>query len=165
MVLKGRKKVNETTKIRDVAIKYCNGCGVDVGCGSEKIKQESFGVDSSIGDNEFRDLSCVNIKTTVTDMSLFNTGSLDFVYTSHFLEHLQDPKKMIDDMCRVLREGGYLVVYLPDRVLYTEPNPDHFNMWTLEEFKKIVPDFMVVVDENPKHDYSFFVAFQKKEQQ
>lgn len=154
--------MNETTKIRENAIKYCNGCGIDVGCGDEKICQSAIGIDSSIGNNEFRDLSCVNIKRRIDNLEIFSSNSLDYVYSSHFLEHFIFPEKMLLEMCRVVRSGGYVIIYLPDKDLYTESNPDHHHMWNLESFKQIVPECMDVVEEIAKHDYSFFIVLRKK---
>jgi len=41
--------------------------------------------------------------------------SQDFVIASHVLEHLAEPLGMIDDIYRVLRPGGVLMIVLPDR--------------------------------------------------
>lgn len=149
--------MTETSKIRSLAEKYCQGCGIDLGCGTEeKIVKEAFGIDNRESPN-------VNLKMFVEDLSVINTGSLDYVFSSHFIEHLEKPMKMIHDIARVLRTGGYGVFYLPDRFLYTEPNPEHLHMWTLEEFKKMFPDSFNVVEEVDKYaDYSFFVVVQKQ---
>lgn len=160
--------MNETTKIRPVAIKYCEGNGLDVGCGDEKIKPDAVGIDSGLdffyGPNkDNRDLSCVNIKLKIEDLSLFKDSCMDYVYTSHFLEHLVIPQKMIDEMVRVLKPNGYLLIYLPDRILYTEPNPEHHNMWTAKEFINLLPENIDIVEMIEKHcDYSFFIAGRKK---
>jgi len=160
--------VNETSKIRSIAIKYCKGCGIDLGCGDEKICQEALGIDAGMdiihkGVKEWRDLSVVNIKRKVFDLILFNSNSFDYVYSSHFLEHLEDPQCMIEEMVRVVIPGGFVVIYLPDRVLYTTPNVEHRHMWILEEFLPLLPDSLEVVETIAKHeDYSFFVAAQKK---
>jgi len=42
-------------------------------------------------------------------------GSQDFVVASHVLEHLADPIGMLCEMHRVLRPGGTLLLFLPDR--------------------------------------------------
>ena len=159
----------ETSKIREVALKYCQGCGVDVGCGDDKIRPEAFGIDSGLDaiygrSVEFRNLSIVNVKQEVHDLGFIQEGSLDYVYTSHFLEHLHEPKEMIEDMCRVLKVGGHIVVYLPDRLLYTDDNPEHYHMWTAQEFvDQMVPSGMEVAERIDKHeDYSFFVVMVKK---
>lgn len=42
-------------------------------------------------------------------------ASQDFVVASHVLEHLADPLALLDDIHRVLRPGGLLLLLLPDR--------------------------------------------------
>ncbi len=42
-------------------------------------------------------------------------ASQDFVICSHVLEHLAEPIGLLDDIHRVLRPGGVLLLFLPDR--------------------------------------------------
>ena len=41
--------------------------------------------------------------------------SQDFVIASHIIEHLANPLAMLVDIHRVLRDGGLLVLIVPDR--------------------------------------------------
>ncbi len=67
------------------------------------------------------------------------TGTLDFIHSSHCLEHLVDPYEGLLNWMRVLREGGYLVVTVPDEDLYEQGvfpsmfNSDH--KWTFTILK------------------------------
>ena len=61
--------------------------------------------------------------------------SLDFVHSSHCLEHLRDPKAGLAAWFRALRPGGFLVVTVPDEDLYEQGvfPPSGFNRdhkWT-----------------------------------
>ena len=47
-------------------------------------------------------------------------GSLDFVHSSHCLEHLVKPAEGLYNWFRVVREGGYLVITVPDEDLYEQ---------------------------------------------
>ena len=64
-------------------------------------------------------------------------GSLDFVHSSHCLEHLRDPQEGLANWFRVLRPGGHLVVTLPDEDLYEQGvfpstfNRDHKHTFTI----------------------------------
>ena len=61
-------------------------------------------------------------------------GSLDFLHSSHCLEHLQDPREGLENWCRVVRPGGHVVVTVPDEDLYEQGVwPSRFNgdhKWT-----------------------------------
>jgi SAM-dependent methyltransferase len=60
--------------------------------------------------------------------------SLDFVHSSHCLEHLRDPKVGLAAWFRALKPGGFLVVTVPDEDLYEQGVfPSGFNRdhkWT-----------------------------------
>lgn len=61
-------------------------------------------------------------------------GSLDFVHSSHCLEHLVDPRVGLSNWVRVVRPGGHVIVTVPDEDLYEQGtfpstyNADH--KWT-----------------------------------
>lgn len=65
---------------------------------------------------------------------------LDFVHSSHCLEHLIDPYCSLKNWLRVLKRGGYLVITVPDEDLYEQGvfpsrfNPDH--KWTFTILKQ-----------------------------
>ena len=46
-------------------------------------------------------------------ISEFADSSLDYVFSSHTLEHLEDWEQALDEWSRKLRPGGHLFLYLP----------------------------------------------------
>lgn len=46
--------------------------------------------------------------------------TFDFVFSSHCLEHLNDPREGLINWFRVLKPGGHLVVTVPDEDLYEQ---------------------------------------------
>jgi SAM-dependent methyltransferase len=66
-------------------------------------------------------------------------SSIDFVHSSHCLEHLVDPMEGLRNWFRVVAEGGYLVITVPDEDLYEQGVfPSTFNLdhkWTFTIFK------------------------------
>lgn len=73
----------------------------------------------------------------------FADGSCDFIFASHVLEHIQNDKKAITEIERVLRRGGIAVLPVPivqqNTVEYPEPNPnetDHVRAPGLDYFDK-----------------------------
>ncbi len=67
-------------------------------------------------------------------------NSVDFVHSSHCLEHLVDPFVGLRNWLRVLKPGGHLVVTVPDEDMYEQGvfpsvfNRDH--KWTFTVFKE-----------------------------
>lgn len=113
---------------------YFKGKGIDIGGKPDPLSlyQEFFPLMQSVltwdwehGDAQFLE--------TVSD-NLF-----DFVHSSHCLEHLTDPFLGLKNWLRVVREGGYLVITIPDEDLYEQGVfPSSFNKdhkWTFTIYK------------------------------
>jgi predicted SAM-dependent methyltransferase len=99
---------------------FLKGNGIDIGCGDDCLKVESGAVrpwDVKDGDAQ--------LMTGVPD------GELDFVYSSHCMEHIRDVRETLTNWIRILKPGGHLYIVVPDYILYekmTWPsmfNPDH----------------------------------------
>jgi ubiquinone/menaquinone biosynthesis C-methylase UbiE len=62
------------------------------------------------------------VKGDVADLSAFDTGSFDAVAAIDLVEHIDDPtlEAMLGECHRVLRSGGRLGLYTPDRAHYVE---------------------------------------------
>jgi len=126
----------ETTKARDRRIRegffdlYCKGKGLDIGFGGDLITENAEGFDFEHGDAQY--------------LEKLKDSTFDFVYSSHTIEHLPDPSEALKNWFRVLRPGGFLIVYLPHRDLYEKKNtlPSRFNPTHLHFF---LPD----MDEKP----------------
>jgi SAM-dependent methyltransferase len=87
--------------------KYCHGKGIDIGCGTDPLLDTVDCWDLSLNPNH--DGQYMN---GVPD------GKYDFVYSSHCLEDLKDPIEGIKNWWRILKRGGYLLLYLPHRDLF-----------------------------------------------
>jgi SAM-dependent methyltransferase len=46
--------------------------------------------------------------------------SLDFVFSSHCLEHINDPHEALVNWMRILKPGGHLIVAVPDEDMYEQ---------------------------------------------
>jgi len=84
--------------------KYCHGYGVDIGYGGDLLVPGCLGWDIEDGDSHY--------------LGKLDDEQFDFVYSSHLLEHLDNPELAILNWWRVLKPGGYLILYLPDRDLF-----------------------------------------------
>jgi SAM-dependent methyltransferase len=164
----------ESKKIVWEIAPYLRGQGIDVGAGSFKILPHAISVDNGC-DNVMFGIpfkADVSVKSADT-MPIFGTQSLDWVYSSHLLEHLDDPEKALKEWWRVLKVKGLLILYLPHEDLYPkvgEPgaNPDH--KCNLNEQKVI--DWMLNVGKwdlirceqrNENEEYSFLMIFKKRD--
>lgn len=58
----------------------------------------------------------VDIRSDVSDLSMFKDGTVDEIYASHVLEHFPHTRTqaVLSEWCRVLRNGGKLFVSVPD---------------------------------------------------
>ena len=113
---------HEQRKTRWRALPYIRGKGLDLGCGGEKVLDTAhvIGIDSGKDIQLFGTPMKPDILRDVTDLSIFAAGSMDFVFSSHTLEHIE-PEKVgatLREWMRVVRVGGHLVLYLPDEQQY-----------------------------------------------
>jgi hypothetical protein len=78
-----------------VAEKFCRGHGADIGCGRREwaFPGSAIHVDRNFG-HDARDLS-----------SLIPDGSLDYLFSSHLLEHLDQPREAIKHWATKLKSG------------------------------------------------------------
>src|SRR6185437_2278471 len=122
----------ESSKIASLAVPYLQGKCLDLGCGLDVVWPSVIGVDN--GDH-FGERSA-GIKCDVTNLSLFSSGSMDAVFSSHVLEHFEreDVPTILGEWWRVIRKGGFLVLYLPHKDLYPnigEPGSNPTHKWDI----------------------------------
>ncbi len=65
--------------------------------------------------------------------------SLDFVHSSHCLEHMVNVENALNNWLRILKPGGHLVCLIPDEDLYEQGvfpstyNPDHKHTFSINK--------------------------------
>jgi predicted SAM-dependent methyltransferase len=106
---------------------FCKGIGVDVGCMKEEWAfPGAYLVDPSINDYHALD---------------FPYNELDYIFSSHCLEHVYDWVDILDYWTSKLKPTGILFLYLPDYSQeYWKPwnNRKHKNIFT----PQIISDYM-----------------------
>lgn len=132
---------------------YCKGIGYDIGC----MKKEwafpgAIPIDISF-DNEYEALNLPN--------------NVDYIFSSHCLEHIDDWVDVLEYWWEVLKIGGVLFLYLPHyNQEYWRPWNDkkHLNIFTSE----IIRDWMIhkgfiniFIGEKDLND-SFMIVGEKK---
>ena len=92
--------------------------------------------------------------------------SQDALFVSHCLEHIEDYRASLSDWYRVLKIGGYLLIFVPHKYLYerraTPPsalNPDHKRFYTPASLLAEVEDSLPVNGFRVRHladnDYGY----------
>lgn len=152
---------------------YLRGPGLDIGAGCFKILPHAVSVDNGIDHQLFGiqfkpDIYIQNAE----DMSQFGSQSWQWVYSSHLLEHLEKPAKALREWWRLVKQGGYLILYLPHEDLYPkvgtpEANVDHKmdlnEQKVIDWMKEIGPwDLERCEQRNEEDEYSFLMIFRKE---
>lgn len=134
--------MNESTKSQahwgPVERQAVQGNGIDIGCGPDPVTPSARRFDLEHGD--------ANV------VSQFVKEQFDFVYSSHCLEHMHDPRMTILDWWKLVKPGGHLFVVVPDEDLYEQGvfpsrfNDDHKATFTLSKAQSWSPKSINVLE-------------------
>lgn len=114
------------------------GKGLDIGCGVDPVFPGVVTFDQQDGDAN-------NILGSISD-------TFDYVFASHALEHMLDPRSVIDDWYQLVKPGGHLIVLVPDEDLYEQGawpsmfNYDHKWTFTISKDRSWSPKSINVYD-------------------
>ena len=110
--------------------KVFQGQGIDIGCGPDPISANVERFDIADGD--------------ANEICKYVHKQFDFVFSSHCLEHMQNPFYTLRQWWNLVKENGYLYIVVPDEDLYEQGrfpsryNPDH--KWTFTLLKQRGPN-------------------------
>jgi SAM-dependent methyltransferase len=134
--------MNESTKSKTfwgkIEREAVQGKGIDIGCGPDPVTPAARRFDLEHGD-----ANCI---------SKFVQDQFDFVYSSHCLEHMHDPRATILDWWKLVKPGGHLFVVVPDEDLYEQGvfpsrfNDDHKATFTISKARSWSPKSINVLD-------------------
>ena len=83
------------------ALHYCKGIGYDIGYNREEWRlPNSIGIDVNKGDGY--------------DADNLPEGEVDYIYSSHCLEHVECWYETLEYWISKIKKGGILFLYLPD---------------------------------------------------
>lgn len=165
---------NESAKVKWEIVPYTRGKVLDLGCGAEKTFPHFTGVDSCKDTALFGARIDPDVKVeTCERLTEFETESCDAVFSSHLLEHIPDYRAALKEWWRVVKTGGFLVLYLPHKQLYPNvgqpgANPDHVHDFepldVIEAMRDADGGWDLVERQIRSEDreYSFLLVFQKK---
>ena len=130
------KSIFHRLKDARYATRYFVGEGIDIGAGADPLSEYA----------EFFPLmkNCRSWDINDGDAQWMNSvddSSLDFVHSSHCLEHMVDADIALSNWIRILKPKGYLICIIPDEDLYEQGvfpssfNPDHKHTLTIYKQK------------------------------
>ena len=140
------------------ALKYCKGRGIDVGAGLWPLPSATP-VDVWRGPS---------LRSSVSD---FQEASLDYVFSSHCLEHIQNYRQALAEWTSKLKPDGIIFLYLPhpDCAVCHPGSPfvGNGHKWipTPEIAKQTLQEDgceIVRFDDGPDAMYSFYVCGRKQ---
>lgn len=168
---------NESAKIKWDIVPYTRGRGLDLGCGPKKAFDHFTGVDNKHHAAQFGWEIHPDITVeTCEKLDLFADKSMDFVFSSHLLEHIEQFEDALREWWRVVKVGGYLVLYLPHKKFYPNigqpgSNPDHKHDFVPKDISEAMLqlasgesgwDLLENEDRNEGREHSFFQVYQKR---
>lgn len=119
--------MNEASKTKRIWTEFelglLQGEGIDIGCGPDPVFPGVTPFDLQQGD--------------ANRITKYVHRQFDFVFSSHCLEHMADPRSAIQEWWRLVKPGGVLFVIVPDEDLYEQGvfpsrfNPDHKATFTI----------------------------------
>jgi predicted SAM-dependent methyltransferase len=152
-------KNDESSKVRWELVPYMNGRCLDLGCGPYKVFPHFLGVDN--GHHWGFQGADIRVETA-EKLDLFAGASCDLVYSSHLLEHFHYEKlpSILSEWMRVIKPGGHLVLYVPDKDEYPNVGHPHANA-----DHKFDPTYENIVEAMEQVPYAWdLVDFQKRNQ-
>lgn len=113
------------------------GAKLDLGCGSRKVSAEYIGID-------LLDSPQVDVVADVRDvLRALPPGCLSRVYSSHFLEHIDDVSDILRQLERTIAIGGELEVIVPhfsNPYFYSDPtHTSTFGLYSFGYYLKDTP--------------------------
>lgn len=114
------------------------GNGLDIGPADDPVFQNVRQFDQKEGDANF--------------ITKYIDDQFDYVYASHCLEHMYNPKQAILEWWKLVKPGGHLFFVVPDEDLYEQGvfpsrfNPDHKATFTIYKGKSWSPVSINVKD-------------------
>jgi ADP-heptose:LPS heptosyltransferase len=112
-------------KIKYRIVPYTRGRGLDLACGVAKTWPHFIGVDNYLDWNgrinhpeiepavRFSLRMSIDVVEDAFDLKIISGASMDFVLASHILDLARKPKDALREWWRVIKQGGYLILYGP----------------------------------------------------
>ena len=158
--------ISEVNKFEKVDFKNKQLLEIGAGVGTflviarTKYKINAFGIEPSKDEfSPFNEISQALLKeynlpediviSGAAEKLPFNDNSFDLIYSTNVLEHVQNPKLVIEESIRVLKPGGYLQFVIPNYFSFWEGHYGIF--WPCLTNKFLAKIYAALVGQNPKY--------------
>lgn len=128
--------------------RYFRGRGIDIGPGPDCISQymQQFPLIEAVLPFDMEHGNAQFLTKYIPK------ESVDFIHSSHSLEHMVDPYLAIREWALCLKLNGYLIITVPDEDLYeqgvwpSQRNFDHKTSWTIHKKSSSMPKSINCID-------------------
>jgi ADP-heptose:LPS heptosyltransferase len=155
----------EAQKVKYLTVPYTRGRGLDIGCGPQRVWPHALGIDRWISKDG------AGLADDIERLSMIADQSVDWVFSSHALEDFPAERtaSILKEWCRVVKPGGYLILYLPHEDHYPKVgehgcNPAHQRNLKPLDVEQAMPKGWVLMEEEVRTggaEYSFFQVFKQ----
>lgn len=165
----------ESKKIVWEVAPYLRGRGLDLGAGIFKIIPHAISVDNGDHAIAFGHQFIPDITCDAEKLDMFSSSSMDYVFSSHLLEHIDNYKAALKGWWRLIRHGGKLCLYLPHADFYPRmgekgANPTHRHDFLPKDIIAAMEeiclagnqfDLLECQERNNDMEYSMLLVFRK----
>lgn len=135
------KKFVQEKKVLDIACGSGYGAKILADAGAEKViavdinKEaiKSAKVNYFHKNIEYLEGSADNIK--------LESKSIDTAVSFETIEHLKNPEKYLNELSRIIKDNGMVIISTPNREIFQAKNPFHFKEYSKDEFKNLLKKY------------------------
>ncbi len=158
--------ISEVNKFEKIDFKNKKLLEIGAGVGTflvtarTKYQIDAFGVEPSQDEfSPFNEISTALLKeynlpkdiviSASAEKLPFKDNSFDFIYSTNVLEHVQNPRLVIEESIRVLKPGGYLQFVIPNYFSFWEGHYGIF--WPCLTNRFLAKVYALLVGKNPRY--------------
>lgn len=154
-------KSDQASKIRWELVPYMVGRALDIGCAGYKVFPHFISWD---GGSPYQRMPPDIIADTYDKLDILASQSFDCVFSSFTLQRTENWKKAITEWWRLVKPGGHLCLYLPDKSAMPkwEKTPDYKHALTQDDLMVFMFDLgrCDLVENQTRHEGDEFAFFQ-----
>lgn len=87
----------------------------------------------------------------------WDAAAVDVLICSHLLEHVEDDRRLLAEIGRVLKPGGHLILMVPIHETDQNSNPLHVRRYTEEALEGLLAEFSFRVEKEERADTLYHV--------